>query len=181
MYRSGGESIYGPTFADESFLLKHDQPGLLSMANSGETSHSGSLNGSRERARLGDLPCVKDLVAAPGTLPAPSQYITLLFRRLLRLLRSQAHVVVLLVFRAYLALPPTSRSCPLTCLAFAGCVNLSLGIEKLPLTDLRVSRCCSWGVGDGQAEIATILSFSSRSARFLGWTRSTSSSARYVC
>lgn len=35
---SGGESIYGPTFDDESFKLKHDRAGLLSMANSGERS-----------------------------------------------------------------------------------------------------------------------------------------------
>jgi peptidylprolyl isomerase len=32
---TGGESIYGDKFADETFAVKHDRPFLLSMANSG--------------------------------------------------------------------------------------------------------------------------------------------------
>eukprot|EP00842_Homolaphlyctis_polyrhiza_P006655 jgi/Hompol1/6991/HPOL_002398-RA len=35
-----GESIYGPKFDDESFELKHDRSGLLSMSNMGPNSNS---------------------------------------------------------------------------------------------------------------------------------------------
>jgi peptidylprolyl isomerase len=39
---SSGESIYGAFFEDESFDLKHDQPGLLSMANLGRPDTNSS-------------------------------------------------------------------------------------------------------------------------------------------
>jgi len=76
---TGGESVYGGYFADEGFHTRHDQPGLIAMANSGRdtnrsqfyitTARAAHLDGRHVvfgQVRSG-MATVENIAAAPTT------------------------------------------------------------------------------------------------------------------
>mmetsp|Transcript_18349 Transcript_18349/g.49333 ORF Transcript_18349/g.49333 Transcript_18349/m.49333 type:complete len:181 (-) Transcript_18349:22-564(-) len=55
---TGGESYYGTRFADENFELKHDRPGVVSMANGGPGTNSSQFFITSRKAEWVDGQCV---------------------------------------------------------------------------------------------------------------------------
>ncbi|KAI6226789.1 Peptidyl-prolyl cis-trans isomerase [Aphelenchoides besseyi] len=68
---TGGESIYGGTFDDENFKVKHDQPFILSMANRGPNS-----NGSQFFITTNACPHLNDVHVAFGRVVQGQDVVT---------------------------------------------------------------------------------------------------------
>lgn len=60
---TGGESIYGGVFDDESFSVRHKRPGLISMSNRGRNTNASQffINLSKVREKM--LSAVREKLA----------------------------------------------------------------------------------------------------------------------
>nr|CAD7577017.1 unnamed protein product [Timema californicum] len=130
---TGGESIYGGTFADENFEMKHESSFLLSMANRGKDT-----NGSQFFIVSRNSPAVMLFCCCSTTQPAPHlDSVHVVFGRVLTGQEVISHVEGL----------PVDRMCrPLQDAKVTNCGELVLKVKAKGEGDCGIEMAAVWEV-----------------------------------